>query len=178
MFADKLKTAIDTEGRLYSKIIEEYPETSIKGLGSPGAGIDYTMPDEPDNVVAMGTEAPASDDGGSGGLSTAAIVFIVIAAIVLPLAIMAMYARYSKVKEEERLERLREYQERTGKDPADLMAPPVSRVVPAGVAEDDEDSIHSESGASENKPKPTAGSSLAAMGAAGSTAALLKKGSA
>ena len=157
-FEDMMNTAI-SDGELYDIILEDSPNTNITGLGEPGKGYDYTADTSRDPSGVEGAEPPAEDESG-GGLSTAGVVFIILAVIFLPLAIVAMYSRYRKVQNEERLQKLREYQERNGSL--------------------EEGSVYSES---QNEsmleqgeaPKITAGSALAAMGAAGATAALLQK---
>ena len=192
-FYDRLKSAIDSEGRLYDIVKEANPNTVVTGLGIPGKGIDYTSPtfSEPRNGEGI-TSANTAEET-SGGLSTGAIVAIILCVILLPLAIIAMYARYRKVEEEKRQERLRAYNER--KNQADLEAPPAPAPTPevepapeATPAEDDESdapSVWSESQKNEEEEKfddsnnnevgMTAGSALAAMGAAGAAAAMINK---
>lgn len=177
-FEDMMNTAIN-EGELYDIILEDSPDTNITGLGEPGKGYDYTADDstsrDPSGVEEA--ETPAEEES-SGGLSTAGVVFIILAVIFLPLALTAMYARYRKVQNEERLKKLREYQERNGSlEEVTPAAGVYARSAPKG---SDEGSVYSES---QNEsmleqgeaPKMTAGSALAAMGAAGATAALLQK---
>ena len=179
-FEDMMNTAIN-DGELYDIIYEDSPNTNITGLGEPGNGYDYTADSssrDPSGVEEA--ELPAEDES-SGGLSTAGIVFIILAVIFLPLAIIAMYSRYRKVQNEERLQKLREYQERNGslEEVTPAAAGVYARSAPKKSGSD-EGSVYSES---QNEsmleqgeaPKMTAGSALAAMGAAGATAALLQK---
>lgn len=179
-FEDMMNTAI-SDGELYDIILEDSPNTNITGLGEPGNGYDYTADTSRDPSGVEGAEPPAEDES-SGGLSTAGVVFIILAVIFLPLAIVAMYSRYRKVQNEERLQKLREYQERNGS--LEEVTPAAAAGVYARSAPkksgSDEGSVYSES---QNEsmleqgeaPKMTAGSALAAMGAAGATAALLQK---
>jgi len=177
-FEDMMNTAIN-EGELYDIILEDSPDTNITGLGEPGKGYDYTADStsrDPSGVEEA--ETPAEEES-SGGLSTAGVVFIILAVIFLPLALTAMYARYRKVQNEERLQKLREYQERNGSlEEVTPAAGVYARSAPRKSSDDG--SVYSES---QNEsmleqgeaPKMTAGSALAAMGAAGATAALLQK---
>lgn len=177
-FEDMMNTAIN-EGELYDIIYEDSPNTNITGLGEPGKGYDYTADSTPPSGVEK-AEPPAEDES-SGGISTAGIVFIILAVIFLPLAIIAMYSRYRKVQNEERLQRLREYQERHGSlEEVTPAAGVYARSAPKKSVSDEEGSVYSESQNDSmleqgEAPKMTAGSALAAMGAAGATAALLQK---
>ena len=163
-FEEQINAAVKS-GYLYLTILEMFPTTNITGLGEPGAGYDYTTGDisgAEAPSVDKGTEPPPEDTE-SGGLSAVAIVFIIIAIVVVPMMIVAMFARYRKVQNEERLAKLRDYQAEHG--------PIESREIPRG-SESDSDFIDEE-GASPKKL--TAGSSLAAIGAAGAAAALVTK---
>lgn len=175
-FEEQVNAAI-SNGELYTIIVEEYPQTNITGLGNPGKGYDYVT----GSIVGGAPEVDKSTDTDtgedSGGLSTVAIVFIILAVIVVPIALVAMFSRYRKVQEEERLASLREYQE---KNPDADLNPIAARAASARVNQDSDDS-HIDSVYSEGQSfletgedqKMTAGSALAAMGAAGATAAAL-----
>jgi hypothetical protein len=134
----------------------------------PPLATPTTSPGEPEEVVpATNTTAepvpapvvvePAPEE--PKGLSTVAIIFIVLAVILTPIAILVGREKYRKMKEQERLERLRQYE-------ASQASRSVKVAVVADVADDDEFYDPAE-----NK-KSTAGSSLAAMGAAGTAAAI------
>ncbi|KAL3758420.1 hypothetical protein ACHAWU_006080 [Discostella pseudostelligera] len=152
-FADQLETAIN-DGELYDKVKYIYPDTLISGLGSPGSGIDYTVPSN-----ATSTEAPPVDESSkettttaeassSDGLGTTAIVFIVIGVLAVPLIIAGLLKGRSTSEPE------------VAK----------TRELPSGDGEDDD--VYYD-GPSDMKASRGVGSSLAAMGAAGSAAALI-----
>eukprot|EP00579_Thalassiosira_antarctica_P033098 CAMPEP_0201994884 /NCGR_PEP_ID=MMETSP0905-20130828/2567_1 /ASSEMBLY_ACC=CAM_ASM_000554 /TAXON_ID=420261 /ORGANISM="Thalassiosira antarctica, Strain CCMP982" /LENGTH=1215 /DNA_ID=CAMNT_0048549931 /DNA_START=312 /DNA_END=3959 /DNA_ORIENTATION=- len=162
-----LKTAIDDEGKLYDIIKETYPKTFITGMGSPGKGEDYTV--EKLTATTIQSEEADTVDEESSGLGNAAIIFIILIVVILPVATLAMYVRYKKVQDDERLERVAEYN-----------AKQQSRAVPAGdellpvvaIPEEDEWSAsHVESFMS-----ATPGSALAAMGTAGAAATIVRSG--
>jgi len=162
-----LKTAIDDEGKLYDIIKETYPKTFITGMGSPGKGEDYTV--EKLTATTIQSEEADTVDEESSGLGNAAIIFIILIVVILPVATLAMYVRYKKVQDDERLERVAEYN-----------AKQQSRAVPAGdellpvvaIPEEDEWSAsHAESFMS-----ATPGSALAAMGTAGAAATIVRSG--
>lgn len=141
------------DGTLYDTVKTDYPDTFILGLGSPGKGTtdgttDSTAaPEEtvtvPPVVDPIVTEEPVVAEPESTGLSAIAIVFIVLAVILLPVAIVAGYAKYRKGQDAERIEYVRQLEaSRASKGGDDFYDP-----------------------AEVNRS--TAGSSLAAMGAAG-----------
>ena len=142
------------DGTLYDTVKTEYPETYILGLGSPGKGTtegttdSTTAPEEPVTtttvppvVVPVAEEVVAEPE--STGLSAVAIVFIVLAVIVIPVAIVAGYAKYRKSQDVERIESVRQFE--------------ASQASKGGDEFYDPDEVK----------RSTAGSSLAAMGAAG-----------
>jgi hypothetical protein len=141
------------DGTLFDTVKTDYPDTFILGLGSPGKGTtagttDSTAaPEEtvtvPPVVDPIVTEEPVVAEPESTGLSAIAIVFIVLAVILLPVAIVAGYAKYRKGQDAERIEYVRQLEaSRASKGGDDFYDP-----------------------AEVNRS--TAGSSLAAMGAAG-----------
>lgn len=154
-FADQLQTAIN-DGELYDKVKYVYPDTMIAGLGSPGNGIDYTVPPSSN---ATTTTAPPVDESSKEvtttepekkGLSTVAIVFIVIGVLALPLILFGLVkARSSSEPEVTK-----------------------TRELPSGGGEDDDVYYDDPSGMKSGRG---VGSSLAAMGAAGNAAALIGK---
>jgi len=172
-----LKTAIDDEGKLYDIIKETYPKTFITGMGSPGKGEDYTV--EKLTATTIQSEEADTVDEESSGLGNAAIIFIILIVVILPVATLAMYVRYKKVQDDERLERVAEYN-----------AKQQSRAVPAGdellpvvaIPEEDEWSAsHVESFMDDEESQvaaksATPGSALAAMGTAGAAATIVRSG--
>ena len=154
-FSHQLQTAI-SDGELYDKVKYVYPDTMISGLGSPGNGIDYTVPSESN---ATTTTAPPVDESSKEvtttetekkGLSTVAIVFIVIAVLAVPLIIFGLM-KAGKSAEPEVVK---------------------TRELPSGGGEDDDVYYDDPSGLKSGRG---VGSSLAAMGAAGTAAALIGK---
>jgi hypothetical protein len=162
-YSEEMTTKINA-GELYDVIKANHPETYIYGLGNPGAGTFYdsntdatAAPGEPAVTTATPgepvltttaapdavVEEPAPEKTGLGAV---AIVFIVLAVVIVPIAIVAGYKKYRETKEEETIEGVRQY---------DAIQTP--RVVEAGYDE--------------------TASSLAAMGAAGTAAAMLGEGS-
>lgn len=180
-FEEQVNAAI-SNGELYDIILAEYPQTNITGLGNPGKGYDYVTESivggEEDSGASVDKSTGTDTEEDAGGLSTAAIVFIILAVIVVPIAVVAMFSRYRKVQEEERLASLREYQE---KNPDADLNPMAARAASARAVRNDSDDSHIGSVYSQDQsfletgedPKMTAGSALAAMGAAGATAAAL-----
>jgi len=134
---EMLEDVINDEGGLYDVVKANNPDSALTGMGSPGRGIDYLTQDAP-VLVIQSAEAAAST-----GLGSAAIAFIILAIVLLPMATVAMYTRYRKVQDEEARERVASYHARTKAQQSDLEAPPVvaSRVIveliPDGVPEDD-----------------------------------------
>jgi len=145
-FSEKLKWAIDEAGLLYDNVKKEYPETLITGLGNPGKGIDYLDLDEDTNDVANDVSSVESSENEATeddtGLSTAAIIFIILAVVVIPVAVVAMYSRYRKVENDARLERVREYQDKGDIEAQNGSAVPIS--ILAVPADDDDDSVWSD----------------------------------
>ena len=179
-FEEQVNAAI-SNGELYDIILAEYPQTNITGLGNPGKGYDYvteSIVGGEDSGASVDKSTGTDTEEDAGGLSTAAIVFIILAVIVVPVAVIAMFSRYRKVQEEERLASLREYQE---KNPDVDLNPMAARAASARAVRNDSDDSHIGSVYSQDQsfletgedPKMTAGSALAAMGAAGATAAAL-----
>ena len=179
-FEEQVNAAI-SNGELYDIILAEFPQTNITGLGNPGKGYDYvteSIVGGEDSEASVDKSTGTDTEEDAGGLSTAAIVFIILAVIVVPIAVIAMFSRYRKVQEEERLASLREYQE---KNPDADLNPMAARAASARAVPNDSDDSHIGSIYSEgpsfletgDDPKMTAGSALAAMGAAGATAAAL-----
>lgn len=172
-FSEKLKWAVDESGLLYDTIKRDHPDTLIKGLGSPGKGIEYLASEEPaDPVNLASSENEATEE--SSGLGSAAVIFIILAVIALPVAIVAMYARYKKVQSELVVEYNGSQHSRkpvTDDIEAQQTVPATITAVPDG-GEDDEDSVWSDDRNEVEAKGSKAGSSLAAMGAAGLGASL------
>lgn len=172
-FSEKLKWAVDESGLLYDTIKRDHPDTLIKGLGSPGKGIEYLASEEPaDPVNLASSENEATEE--SSGLGSAAVIFIILAVIALPVAIVAMYARYKKVQSELVVEYNGSQHSRkpvTNDIEAQQTVPATITAVPDG-GEDDEDSVWSDDRNEVEAKGSKAGSSLAAMGAAGLGASL------
>lgn len=193
-FVAMMKMHINEIGTHYDKVYEANPETIIMGLGNPGRGIDYLY-EEP-IMAARATPEPTSS-----GLSTGAIVGIILAIVLIPIAIIAMYARHKRQQEKERLRRLAEYEDaKRDIEAAPPAVPDEPEYVPepepeqepgmgAGPEEDeesDEPSVWSESSEEsgfdeedrivENEanavPEATTGSALAAMGTIGAVVSL------
>lgn len=168
-FSQGLREAID-EGKLYAIIISATPDTNITGLGSPGAGINYETGSNGAIVGAANADTQSAEDD-SGGLSSAAIIFIILGVIVIPVAIVAMYSRYKKEQNKERLERLQAYsasqhdRDLTGDMEAGQGG--FARKAPNVAEGSDEGSVYSVGEGRDMKKTSGAGSSLAAMGAAG-----------
>jgi hypothetical protein len=146
-------TARINAGELYGTVKSIYPETFIYGLGSPGAGGQITdqtaAPTAPPPVAVEPVQAPAPEPT---GLGTTAIVFIVLGVIIAFVAAVAGFSQYSKAQEKERMDRLRRYES--------------SRAVKAG----DDDEFYDPDDYKTSK----AGSSLAAMGAAGTAVVMAR----
>ena len=171
-----LKTAINDEGKLYDIIKETYPKTLITGMGSPGKGVDYTVekPTRPNTILT----ADASNVEEESGLGGAALIFIILIVVILPVAGLAMYARYKKVQDDERLERVAEYNAKQ----QSRAVPAGDELLPVAIPEQDEWSAsHAESFMDDEEIQVTArsatpGSALAAMGAAGVAATIVRSG--
>ncbi len=152
-YSEEMTSKINA-GELYAALKSAYPETYVYGLGSPGAGgetipvvVDKEPIPAPEPVVVEPAPAPAPEPS---GLGTLPIVLIILAVIIIPIAIVAGYSQYSKSQEKERVERLRQYE--------------ASRAVKAG----DDDEFYDP----DDYKRSKAGSSLAAMGAAGTAVAM------
>jgi hypothetical protein len=155
-YSDEMTTKINA-GELYGTVKTNYPNTFIYGLGSPGAGGETTgataAPGETantstsvkDTVVEEPALAPAPEPT---GLGTVAIVLIILALIIVPVAIIAGYSQYSKAQKKDRVERIRRYES--------------TRAIQGG----DDNELYNPDGSSK------AGSSLAAMSAAGTAVAM------
>lgn len=183
-FAGSLKKAIDEEGRLYDIITTDFPDTAIKGMGSPGKGVDYQTA-----TTAGATELDSQnvealeEKEESEGLSSGLIVLIILVVMFVPIAIVALYAQSKKKQNEERLERLAAYEasqhsknytdDIEAQPSAGRSAPPMP--VPVEGSESDDDSVWSESRNIGDISTSKAGSSLAAMGAAGLAASGVKQ---
>ena len=76
-----------SEGGLYSKVVEINPDTLVSGSGEPGGSGDSF--DTTQNVAGVeeGDDKDADEDG--GGLSTGAIIGIVVAVLAVPIAFLA-----------------------------------------------------------------------------------------
>lgn len=140
-------------GASESPMAVDVTELPVAGTTSPPVAVNSTISTPtaavfpPDNIPPV-MEDPAEPENTSA--SGAAIVFIVLAVVFVPLAIIYFFRRYRRTKDKELIERFRQFE-----------ASQASRVVKAGDDEDD-----------------PAVSSLAAMGAAGIAATMLDKGSA
>jgi len=152
-YSDEMSAKI-ADGTLYETVKSEYPETYILGLGSPGKGTEGTTdstaaPEETVTTTAVPpvadpvTEEPVTAEPESTGLSAVAIVFIVLAVIIIPVAIVAGYAKYRKGQDAERIEYVRQFEASQASKGGDDFYDPAE------------------------VKRSTAGSSLAAMGAAG-----------
>jgi len=156
------------EGMLYDVIKTNYPETFIKGMGSPGKGVDYRN----NNIAALEVQPNSSDppDEEDEGLSATSLIIIIICVVCIPIAGLAIYSRHKKNEDRERMFRLAAYNAKK-----DLEAANQAAVELPG---DDEQSVLSGSfvDVHDDNDKPTsrsaAGSSLAAMGAAGAAATM------
>ncbi len=140
-------------GDLHEIVSGAYPETFILGLGSPGEGM--TVAEEPVTTTAAppgvspAEEPPVEETSPTEpeeiGLSAVAIVFIVLAVIIVPIVVVAGYAKYRKSQDEERINLVR--------------VPQVESRQASMKRDEFYDPTEVE--------RSTAGSSLAAMGAAG-----------
>ena len=175
-----LNTAINVDGDLYEELLKINDVTPIKGMGSPGAGVDYTTNTLVGSLVSSENTAEEEDDS---GLSTGIIVLIVICVVCIPMALVALYSSNKKKQDAERAERLAEFNSRQAeKDLAEARSVPreaVPRAVPHGDDESENESVHSAGSASKGfddvEGRPKAGTALAAMGVAG--AAVVRSGS-
>eukprot|EP00578_Thalassiosira_sp_NH16_P004303 CAMPEP_0181130878 /NCGR_PEP_ID=MMETSP1071-20121207/30107_1 /TAXON_ID=35127 /ORGANISM="Thalassiosira sp., Strain NH16" /LENGTH=1153 /DNA_ID=CAMNT_0023216995 /DNA_START=242 /DNA_END=3703 /DNA_ORIENTATION=- len=180
-FADGLRKAIDEEGRLYDIITKGYANTQLKGIGSPGKGVDYrnNKPSGANAATLNASEAEEEEEDG-GGLSSGLIVLIVLVVMFVPIAILALYAQSKKRQDEERQERIATYEaSRHSKNyAADIESGAAAAgrsAVPPLVEGSDDGSVWSESRDIGDIQASKAGSSLAAMGAAGLAASGVKK---
>jgi C-terminal processing protease CtpA/Prc len=81
-FVEEMNSRI-AEGDLYVKVKEISPDASVYGAGAPGGSGESF-----DSVIA-GIEGDGGDDQEGGGLSTGAIIGIVVAVLAVPLAYLA-----------------------------------------------------------------------------------------
>ncbi len=143
------------DGTLYDTVKTDYDDTFIQGLGNPGKGTTEETTDStaaPEDTVTTTTvppvvipitEEPVPAEPEKTGLSAIAIVFIVLAVVVIPVAIVAGYAKYRKGQDAERIEYVRQFEASQASKGGDDFYDPAE------------------------VKRSTAGSSLAAMGAAG-----------
>ncbi|KAL3790710.1 hypothetical protein ACHAW5_003041 [Stephanodiscus triporus] len=139
-------------GASESPMAVDVTELPVAGTTSPPVAVISTISTPTAAVVPPDNipplmEEPAEPEKASA--SVAAIVFIVLAVVFVPLAIIYFFKRYRSTKDEELIERFRQFE-----------ASQASRVVKAGDDEDD-----------------PAVSSLDTVGAAGTAATMLDKGS-
>lgn len=73
------------DGGLFSKVVEINPDTLVTGSGEPGGSGDSF---DSTQTVA-GVEEGENEDADGGGLSTGAIIGIVIAVLAVPIAFLA-----------------------------------------------------------------------------------------
>ena len=186
-FVDELAARINA-GDLYSRIKAANPGTAIAGLGNPGDGIPYSSASSR-GVDSLSDGTDDEEDSGGGGLPAGGIIGIIIAIIAVPIFILWVSKRHGEEKRAPR-------DFHGGKATPAVAAAPVSdieaprpslrdppRSAPAAEKPDDDDeseapSVWSGDGDGDAKvletgdaPSPTAGSALAAMGAASAVAA-------
>ena len=194
-FSDQLKAAINDEGQLYDIIKATNPDTPITGLGNPGHGIEYTGGEEETDVDRSQGSGGGGDGDDDSGLPVWAIVLIALAGLLILIAIIALYVRHKKRNRVEEFpgEQAQEDDMIDDKEP-DLA--PMEEIkeeggeeepAPDAAPEDDDESsapsdfsesadvsnVDSSTMVDDNKePALSAGSALAAMGAAGAAVAL------
>ena len=79
IFMTSLDTAVNDKGELHAELLKINDVTPIKGMGSPGAGVDYST-----NTLAGSLKAGegGSEEGEeSGGLSTDVIIVIILCVV-------------------------------------------------------------------------------------------------
>ena len=199
-FSDQLKAAINDEGQLYDIIKATNPDTPITGLGNPGKGIEYTGGEEETDVDrSQGSDGGGGDGDDDSGLPVWAIVLIALAGLLILLAIIALYVRHKKRNRVEEFpgEQAQEDDMIDDKEPDLAPTAPMEEIkeepapeeepAPDAAPEDDDESsapsdfsesadvsnVDSSTMVDDNKePALSAGSALAAMGAAGAAVAL------
>jgi len=116
-FTDNFYKATDEEGALYDALVEEYPETELVGLGSPGKGIPLGSDDNvPTNTadtrgeaiqsVVTQSNATGQSEVQAAGFPVGGIVGIILAASLIALAVIALVVekrRRAKQRQQEEL---------------------------------------------------------------------------
>lgn len=163
---------INGDGTLYNALIEEYPETPIVGMGSPGKGEPYqdTETSNANQVVLLTSNGADTADVQASGFPVGGIVGIVLACALISLVVMALVVRRRRTK------RQRELNDSNLSE--DLEANEVN--ADADNAEEWLDEEHSDDGHNKNKSgrmgHNSPASSLAAMGVASTVATRLSTG--
>ena len=85
IFMTSLDTAVNDKGELYAELLKINDVTPIKGMGSPGACVDYST-----NTLVGSPKADegSSEEEESGGLSTGVIIVVILCVVCIPVALV------------------------------------------------------------------------------------------
>jgi len=186
-FTQNFLEATDTDGRLYDALVEEYPETEIVGLGSPGKGIPLGNDGNTNaNASANANQSVSLESNGAqtnnsdvqvSGFPVGGYVGIILAAALVALVAMALFVKKSR--------RTKQQQQELNNSnlSEDLEANEVNEDaanVEDWLDEDDEEDHGNDTtengGKMGNRMPKSPGSSLAALGVASTVATRLSTG--
>lgn len=164
-FATSFYDATNINGKLYDELYDEYPDTEIVGLGSPGKGIEVDE-DDPDASIQADTQIVGLEantkEVATSGFPVGGIIGVALAAALVVLLVLAVVIKKRRKSRRQEL------------DDSNLSEDMDANEVNADAEwfDGEHDEEHDRQRGMENTP----GSSLAALGVASTVATRLSTG--